>query len=134
LALAAGSILSPGTVLFNNRSFDIFVRPGVQLFAIKADALPAYAEFADMRAHGPVEFVPAHPEIRGGCPGTDDTWWTGEPLGLGLLAGVWHGICAPGMTLSCSTEAWRRGNPLWRVAVCPGVGSSGRQVPMPYGN
>ncbi|ENK3929249.1 TPA: hypothetical protein OW377_000410 [Pseudomonas aeruginosa] len=91
--------MSLGTVLFNNRSFDVVVCPGVQFLAIKADSLPAYTKFADIWAYGLVEFIPAHPEISGRHPGTDNAWWTGEPLGLGLLAGVWHGICAPGMTV-----------------------------------
>jgi len=88
LALAAGSILSPGTALFNNRSFDVVVYPGIQLLAVKADALPAYVEFADMRAHDPGEFLPAHPEVGGRRPGTDNARWIGEPVGKGLLAGV----------------------------------------------
>ncbi|HBN8507575.1 hypothetical protein [Pseudomonas aeruginosa] len=85
--------MSLGTVLFNNHSFDVLVCPGIQLFAIKANALLAYAEFADMGAHGSVEFVPAHPEVRGSCHGTDDARRTGEPLGQGVFVGVWHGIC-----------------------------------------
>tara|TARA_Y100001951_G_scaffold96922_1_gene96171 strand:- start:1224 stop:1490 length:267 start_codon:yes stop_codon:yes gene_type:complete len=88
LALAAESILSLGTVLFNNRSFDVVVCPGVQLLAIKADALPAYAKFADMGAYGLVEFIPAHPEISGRRPGPDNAWWARKTVGRGLPAGV----------------------------------------------
>ncbi|MNP78339.1 hypothetical protein D3C76_1759270 [compost metagenome] len=74
-------IMSLGTVLFNDCPFDVGVDPGIQLFAVKADALPADTEFADMRAYGPVEFVPAHPEVCGGCPGTNDTWRVDETVG-----------------------------------------------------
>ncbi|ELL4312304.1 hypothetical protein QFP33_001606 [Pseudomonas aeruginosa] len=80
--------MSPGTVLFNNRSFDVVVCPGVQLLAVKADALPAYAEFADIWTDGFVELISAHPEIRRRGPGTDDARWARKPVGQGLPAGV----------------------------------------------
>jgi len=88
LALAAESILSLGTVLFNNRSFDVLVCPGIQLLAVKADTLPAYAKFADIWTDGFVEFIPAHPEIRGRRPGPDNAWWARKPVGQWFPAGV----------------------------------------------
>ncbi|EIU7140304.1 hypothetical protein [Pseudomonas aeruginosa] len=80
--------MSLGTVLFNNRSFDVVVYPGVQFLAIKADALQAYAKFADIWAYGLVELIPAHPEISGRRPGPDNAWWARKPVGQGLPAGV----------------------------------------------
>ncbi|HCF9472382.1 TPA: hypothetical protein ACXI4O_000547 [Pseudomonas aeruginosa] len=80
--------MSLGTVLFNNRSFDVVVCPGVQLLAIKAYTLPAYAEFADIWTHGLVELIPAHPEIGGRRPGPDNAWWARKSVGQGLPAGV----------------------------------------------
>jgi len=88
LALAAESILSLGTVLFNSRSFDVVVCPGVQFLAIKADALPAYAKFADIGTDGLVELIPTHPEISWRRPGPDNAWWARSPVGQGLPAGV----------------------------------------------
>ncbi|HBO3117026.1 TPA: hypothetical protein L4R02_001271 [Pseudomonas aeruginosa] len=80
--------MSLGTVLFNNRSFDVIVCPGIQLLAIKADALPAYAELADIWTYGLVEFLPAHPEISGRRPGPDNARWARQPVGQGFPAGV----------------------------------------------
>ncbi|MGU2390795.1 hypothetical protein ACSEOD_03010 [Pseudomonas aeruginosa] len=80
--------MSLGTVLFNNRSFDVVVGPGIQLLAVKADALPTYAKFADIWAYGLVELIPAHPEISGRRPGPDNAWWARNPVGQGLPAGV----------------------------------------------
>ncbi|MGI1038015.1 hypothetical protein ACRCQO_15795 [Pseudomonas aeruginosa] len=80
--------MSLGAILFNNRSFDVVVCPGIQLLAVKADALPAYAKFADIWAHGSIEFLPAHPEIGGRRPGPDNAWWARKSVGQGLPAGV----------------------------------------------
>ncbi|EMX6257094.1 hypothetical protein AAHH43_001316 [Pseudomonas aeruginosa] len=80
--------MSLGTVLFNNRSFDVVVCPSVQLLAIKADALPAYAKFADIGTDGLVELISAHPEISGRRPGPDHAWWARKPVGQVSPAGV----------------------------------------------
>ncbi len=58
--------MSLGTFLFNDGSVDVGVCPGIQLFAIKADALHANAEFPHVRPDGFVEFFPAHAQVNGG--------------------------------------------------------------------
>ncbi|MCP1617476.1 MULTISPECIES: hypothetical protein [Pseudomonadaceae] len=80
--------MSLGTILFNNRSFDVVICPGVQLLAIKADALPAYAKFADIGTYGLVELIPAHPKISWSRPGPDNAWWARKSVGQGFPAGV----------------------------------------------
>ena len=52
--------MSLGTFLFNDGPVDVGVCPGIQLLAIKADALHPNAEFPHVRPDGFVEFCAAH--------------------------------------------------------------------------
>lgn len=60
MTLAAGLIVVLIGHLFNRLTLNIGVRPGIKLQTIKPDPLFAYGEFVDVRAHGLVEFFPAH--------------------------------------------------------------------------
>ncbi len=70
--------MSLGTFLFNNGPVDVGVSPGIQFFAIKADALNANAEFPHVRPDGFVEFGAAHAEVGGGRTGSQDSGWVGD--------------------------------------------------------
>lgn len=70
--------MSLGTFLFNDGSVDVGVCPGIQLFAIKADALHANAEFPHVRPDGFVELCTAHAEVGGGRTGSQDSGWAGD--------------------------------------------------------
>lgn len=57
--------MSLGTFLFNDGPVDVGVCPGIQLLAIKADALHPNAEFPHVRPDGFIEFCAAHAEVGG---------------------------------------------------------------------
>lgn len=62
--------MSLGTFLFNAGPVDVGVRPGIQLFAIKADALHTNSKFAYVRPDSFIEFSAAHAEVSGSCTGS----------------------------------------------------------------
>ena len=70
--------MSLGTFLFNDCLVDVGVCPGIQFFAIKADALHPNAEFPNVRPDGLVEFCAAHAEVSGGRTGSKDSGWAGD--------------------------------------------------------
>ena len=63
LALAARAIVVLIGGLFNCHRLDVTVSPLVQLETVETDALLPDREFAHVRAHRFVEFVPAHAEV-----------------------------------------------------------------------
>ncbi|PHN65676.1 hypothetical protein AO286_21765 [Pseudomonas syringae] len=72
MALAAGLIVVLIGGLFNRIALDVSVRPSIQIQPVEADTLFSDGEFAHMRSHGLVEFVPAHAEIAIGFASPDE--------------------------------------------------------------
>ncbi|OAE17727.1 hypothetical protein A2T76_04315 [Pseudomonas brenneri] len=63
LAPTAGRIVVLIGLLFNRLGFDVGVCPLVQFMTVEGNALFPNGEFADVGAHGVLEFFPAHAEI-----------------------------------------------------------------------
>ncbi len=70
--------MSLGTFFFNDGQVDVCVGPGVQFFAVKADALHANAELPYVRSDGFVEFCAAHSEVGRGRTGSQESGWAGD--------------------------------------------------------
>lgn len=70
--------MSRGAFLFNAGPFYVGVRPGIQLLAIKADALDSNAELPNIGPDSVVEFGAAHAEVGRGRAGSKDSGWAGD--------------------------------------------------------
>ncbi len=95
MTLAAGLIVVLIGCLFNRLALDIGICPRVQIQSIKADTLFSDGEFAHMRSHGLVEFVPAHAEIAIGVASPDEPGQDWRYLGGRFVC---HRGTAPGRT------------------------------------
>jgi hypothetical protein len=72
-ALATAGLIVASFYFFVNRaSFDVGVRPLVQLDAVIPDSLLPDREFTDVGPNGAVKLCPAHAEVGGGLAGADE--------------------------------------------------------------
>lgn len=70
--------MSRGAFLFNAGPVYVGVGPGIQLFAIKADALHTYSKFTYIWPDSFSEFSAAHAEVSGSRTGSQDSGCAGD--------------------------------------------------------
>lgn len=85
MALAAPPIVVLIARLFNRLGLDVGICPRIQLQAIEPDTLFPDWKFPHVRAHGLVEFIPAHAEIPVGLTCPDEPGLDGRYLGCAFI-------------------------------------------------